>query len=190
MGGCAGGYVDSEEWDIGESGGGARGFVYDEAVWELSDYFDVRHASGKPDHQACVLFFGTAPTAGEKMLDALGAVQIQPPVGYTWDYRKGHNNAGKGEFKSFPHPKFDVKQWARVELLVNAEKGTARMAVAQPVGNDAVEVVDFEAADAGKVGPFGLQMHNKGLFDEYANMAIEENPAVNDLITVGKAAAK
>jgi hypothetical protein len=27
-------------------------------------------------------------------------------------------------------------------------------------------------------------MHNKGLFDEFANIAIEENPAKDELITV------
>jgi hypothetical protein len=27
-------------------------------------------------------------------------------------------------------------------------------------------------------------MHNKGLFDEYANIAIEENPASDELITI------
>jgi hypothetical protein len=147
--------------------------------------FDIRHVSGsKPDHQACVLFFGTAPAAGEKPLDALGAVQIQVPPGYTWDYRNGHNNSGKGEFKSFKHPKFDAAQWSRVELLINAEKGTARMAVAQPVGTAAVEIVDFNVADAGKTGPFALQMHNKGLFDEYANIAIEVNPTKDELVTL------
>ncbi len=152
--------------------------------------FDIRHAAfqAKPDHQPCVLFFGTAPAAGEKPQDALGAVQIQEPAGYTWDYRTGHNNAGKGEFTTLKHPHVDETQWSRVELLIDASKGTARMAVAQPVGTDAVEVVDFNVPEAGKVGPFGLQMHNKGLFDEYANIAIEENPAKNDLITVKSAA--
>jgi len=167
------------------SRGIARGVLY--TVNQYGNYriiFDIRHASGKPDHQACVLFFGFAPAAAEKPLDALGAVQIQVPVGYTWDYRKGHNNAGKGEFTSLPHPKYDVKLWSRVEMLINATKGTARMAVAQPVGSAAVEVVDFKVADAGRTGPFGLQMHNKGLFDQYTNIAIEVNPAKDDLITL------
>jgi hypothetical protein len=77
-----------------------------------------------------------------------------------------------------------VKQWSRVELLIDATKGTARMAVAQPVGSDANEVVDFNVPEAGKTGPFALQMHHKGLIDEYANIAIEVNPATDDLITV------
>ena len=169
-----------------------RGELY--TVKQFSRYrviFDIRHAAfaAKPDHQPCVLFFGTAPAEGAKALDALGAVQIQEPAGYTWDYRPGHNNAGKGEFTTLKHPHVDERQWSRVELLIDATKGTARMAVAQPVGSDAVEVVDFNVPEAGKTGPFGLQMHNKGLFDEYANIAIEENPAKDELITV-KAAGK
>jgi len=181
--------IPPDSWTVQDgiiaSRGIARGVLY--TVNQYDNYrviFDIRHASGKPDHQACVLFFGFAPVAGETPLDALGAVQIQVPVGYTWDYRKGHNNAGKGEFTSLKHPKYDVTQWSRVELLINATKGTARMAVAQPVGSDAVEVVDFNVADAGRTGPFALQMHNKGLFDQYTNIAIEVNPARDDLITV------
>ena len=193
--------VPANSWMVKDgivaSRGVDRGVLY--TVKQYEKYrviFDVRHASFDPiaskntDHNACVLFFGTAPAPGEKPLDALEAVQYQVPVAYTWDYRKGHNNDGKGEFKSLPHPKYDVKQWSRIELLVDATKGTARLAVAQPVGSDAVEANDFNVADAGKVGPFAIQMHNKGLFDEYANIAIEENPAKDELITVKKPAAQ
>ena len=181
--------VPDNSWTVQDgilaSRGVGRGVLY--TANEYSRYrviFDIRHVSGKPDHQACVLFFGTTPAAGEKPQDALGAVQFQVPPGYTWDYRKGHNNAGKGEFKSLKHPKYDAKQWSRVELLIDATKGTARMAVAQPPGSAATEVVDFDVADAGKTGPFALQMHNKGLFDQYANIAVEINPAKDDLVTI------
>ena len=58
------------------------------------------------------------------------------------------------------------------------------MAVAQPVGGKAVEVGHFHVKAAGRIGPFALQMHNQGLFDEYANIAIEENPKRDELITV------
>jgi hypothetical protein len=77
----------------------------------------------------------------------------------------------------------DAHQWSRVEILVDATTGTARMAVAQPVGSKAVEVLDFKDPTAGKTGPIAWQMHNKGLFDEYKDVTIEVNPAVNDLIT-------
>jgi hypothetical protein len=166
--------------------GAARGVLYTKN--DYSHYrilFSVRHVSGtKPDHQPCVLFFDTRPEEGKKPLDALAAVQIQPPSGYTWDYRPGHNNAGKGEFKSHPHPKFDPHEWSRVELLVDAAKGTARMAVAQPPGGKAVEVVDFNVPEAGKPGPFAIQIHNKGLFDEYKDVTVEVDPKDDELITV------
>jgi len=57
------------------------------------------------------------------------------------------------------------------------------MAVAQPPGSKAVEVLNFKDPEAGKKGPFALQMHNAGLFDEYANIAIEVNPTGDELIT-------
>ena len=67
-------------------------------------------------------------------------------------------------------------------ILVNTN-GTARMAVAQPPGTKAYEVLDFNEPTAGKAGPFALQMHNGGLFDEYKDIRIEENPMENKLIT-------
>jgi len=153
--------------------------------------FDVRHVSGNPDHQACVLFFGLMPKDGEKPVDMLKGIQFQVPLGGTWDYRDGHHNDGKGEangneYDRFPKPPFDSHQWSRVEILINADKGTARLAVAQPVGGPAIEIGRFHVPEAGRQGPFALQMHNQGLFDEYANLAVEENPARDELITVAK----
>jgi hypothetical protein len=163
-----------------------RGVLYTQN--DYSHYrlmFTVRHVSGtKPDHMPCVLFFCARPEAGTKPPDALGAVQFQPPPGYGWDYRPGHNNSGKGEFTSHPHPKFDPHEWSRVEILVDASKGTARMAVAQPPGSKAVEVVDFNVPDAGRPGPIAIQIHNKGLFDEYKDIAVEVDPKDDELITV------
>ena len=163
-----------------------RGVIYTKN--DYSHYrlmFTVRHVSGtKPDHMACVLFFCTRPEADKKPLDALGAVQFQPPPGYGWDYRPGHNNSGKGEFTSHSHPKFDPHAWSRVEVLVDASKGTARMAVAQPPDSKAVEVVDFNVPDAGKPGPIAIQIHNKGLFDEYKDITVEVDPKDDELITV------
>jgi hypothetical protein len=146
--------------------------------------FTLRHVSGQPDHQACVLVFGTTPPEGQKGLDALGAIQFQPPNGGSWDYRPWKNNSGKGLFTRLPHPKFDAHEWSQVELLVNAETGTARMAVAQPVGTQAVEVLDFKDPTAGKKGPIAWQMHNKGLFDEYKDIRIEMDPKEDKLITI------
>ena len=71
----------------------------------------------------------------------------------------------------------------RIELLVDATKGTARMAVAQPPGSKAEETLDFMDATAGRAGPIALQMHNAGLFDEYKDMTIEVDPKDDRLIT-------
>ena len=87
-----------------------------------------------------------------------------------------HNDAA-------PHGAFDVSAWSQIELLVDATKGTARMAVAQPPGSKAVEVLDFRETTAGKVGPIALQMHNAGLFDEYRDISIEVDPKEDRLIT-------
>ncbi len=167
------------------SKGSGRGVIY-----TANDYgsfrliFTMRHLSGKPDHQAAVLFFCTRPVPGQKPLDALGGIQFQVPPGYPWDYRPGHNTDKEPAFKHLPHPKYDPHEWSRVEILVNAAKGTARLAVAQPVGSKAVEILDFTDPAAGRTGPIALQMHNQGLLDEYKDLTIEVDPPDDELITV------
>ena len=179
--------VPADSWTVKDgamaSTGAGRGVIYtkdDYTHYRL--FFSMRHVSGKPDHQACVLIFCTRPPEGEKGLDALGGIQFQVPNGGHWDYRPGHNNAGRG-FESLPHPKFDPHEWSQVEMLVDATTGTARMAVAQPVGSKAVEVLRFKVPEAGKVGPIAWQMHNKGLFDEHKDVRIEINPTTDELLT-------
>ena len=162
----------------------ARGVIY-----TTSDYghyrltFSMRHISGNKDHQPCFLIFCTRPTNGEKPLDALGGIQFQVPNGGHWDYRKGHNNGGETEFTTLLHPKFNNHEWSRVEIVVDAARGVARMAVAQPVGSRAVEVLDFNDPAAGKIGPVAWQMHNRGLFDEYKDVTIEADPKNDELVT-------
>jgi hypothetical protein len=168
------------------STGSGRGVIY-----SAQDYgrfrlmFTMRHVTGNPDHQACVLIFCTRPAPGEKPLDALAGIQFQVPNGGHWDYRPGMNNAGNQEFTPVTKVKFDVHEWSRVEILADAATGTARMAVAQPVGGKAVEMLTFKDPAAGKVGPVAWQMHNAGLFDEYKDVTIEVDPAVDGLLTVG-----
>ena len=183
--------VPPNSWTVKEgviaSLGTGRGVIYTGAQYDrYRIIFDVRHVSGKPDHRAAVLVFCAAPGDGEKPADALAGIQFQVPNGGSWDYRPGKNNNGKGLFTRVLNPKFDEHQWSRVEILVDPAGGTARMAVAQPVGAKAVEVLDFKDPTAGRKGPFALQMHNKGLFDEFANVAIEENPKEDRLVTVGE----
>jgi hypothetical protein len=168
------------------STGAGRGVIY--TAKDFSRYrlmFTMRHVSGKPDHQACVLIFCTRPQADEKPLDALGGIQFQVPNGGHWDYRPGINNGGGLEFTTVTRTQFDVHAWSRVEILVDAANGTARMAVAQPPGSKAVEVLNFKDATAGKIGPIAWQMHNAGLLDEYKDVTIELDPKDGNLITVG-----
>jgi hypothetical protein len=167
------------------STGVGRGVIY--TAKDYSRYrlmFTMRHVSGNPDHQACVLIFCSRPEPGEKPLDALGGIQFQVPNGGHWDYRPGMNNAGGPEFTPVTKTRFDAHEWSRVEILADASKGTARMAVAQPLGSKAIESLDFRDPAAGKVGPIAWQMHNAGLFDEYKDVTIELDPKVDDLITV------
>ena len=166
------------------STGSSRGVIY--TAKDYSRYrlmFTLRHVSGNPDHQACVLIFCTRPQEGEVPLDALAGIQFQPPNGGHWDYRPGMNNGGP-EFTPVTKTRFDAHAWSRVEILADATSGTARMAVAQPLGEKAVEVLSFKDPAAGKVGPVAWQMHNAGLFDEFKDITIEPDPKLDELITL------
>jgi hypothetical protein len=177
----------SAGWMVKDGGiastGAGRGTLYtkdDYGHFRLT--FLMRHVSGKPDHQACVLIFCTRPKEGEKPLDALGGIQFQVPNGGHWDYRPGYNNGGGDEFKTVNKTKFNIHEWSRVEIVADAKTGTAKMSVAQPPDAKAVEVLDFYDPVAGKVGPIALQMHNGGLFDEYKDIKIEVDPKTDDLL--------
>lgn len=162
--------------------GDGRGVLFTEKAYgNYRLVFKMRHVSGQPDHQACFLIYCTAPRDGTA-LDALAGIQFQPPNGGTWDYRPGKNNSGKDFFTRLPHPKFDSHEWSQVEILVHTN-GTARMAVAQPVGTRAYEVLAFNDPTAGKIGPIAWQMHNQGLFDEYTDVRLEVDPKENKLVT-------
>jgi hypothetical protein len=159
------------------STGSGRGVIYtarDYARFRLK--FTMRHVSGNPDHQACVLIFCKRPQGDEKPLDALGGIQFQVPNGGRWDYRPGRNDNGGAEFTKLNAVKFEPHEWSRVEIVADAAKGTARMWVAQPLGSTPVEVLAFLDPAAGRTGPVAWQMHNAGLFDEYKDVEIEENP--------------
>jgi hypothetical protein len=168
------------------STGAGRGVIY-----TVNDYkryrlmLTMRHVSGKPDHPACVLVFCSRPQPGEMPLDALGGIQFDAPSGGHWDYRPGINRDGGSEYTTIEKRSYDVSAWSQIELLVDAIKGTVRMAVAQPIGSEAVEVLDFKEPAAGKVGPIALQMHNAGSFDEYKDISIEVDPKEDRLVTTG-----
>ena len=91
------------------SKGTGRGVIYTEKDFSRFRLtFTMRHVSGKPDHQACVLIFCTRPQGDEKPLDALGGIQFQVPNGGHWDYRPGKNTAGGPEFTTVTKTTFDV----------------------------------------------------------------------------------
>jgi len=171
-----------------ESLGAGRGVIYTKKSFpgRYRVVFDVRHRGALPgqDHRAGVLLLCTRVTEGEKPVnDALAGIQFQVPFGGSWDYRPGKNNSGKGLFTRVTRPEVDERQWSRCEILVDPSTGTAKMAVAQPPGSKAVEVLRFSDSTATQQGPFALQMHNRGLFDEFANLAVDENPKNDELIT-------
>ena len=170
------------------STGACRGSIFtrdDYAHYRL--VFQVRQISG--NHVPGVLLFGTRPpTHGDLAeaqagIDALGGIQFQVPNGGHWDYRPGINKAGD-HFTRPVRIRYDMKEWAQVEILVNAKTGIARMAVGQPVGTCGIEILQFSDPAAGKPGPIALQMHNAGLFDEYRELRIEIDPQDERLITV------
>ena len=112
---------------------------------------------------------------------------MQPPNGYTWDYRPGKNNSGGNLFTKLPHPRLDVKQWSQCEVLVK-DTGELRVACCQLTGTapcKGVEQLRFkDPAAAGKKSPFGIQMHNGGLFDEYKDIYVEPDPTEDDLLSI------
>jgi hypothetical protein len=176
-------------WEVKDgamaSTGAGRGVIYTARDFNrFRLMFTMRHVSGNPDHQACILIFCRRPPGDEKALDALGGIQFQVPNGGHWDYRPGMNHAGGLEFTKLSQTRFDPLQWSRVEIVADAANGTARMAVAQPVGAKAVEVLAFRDRTAGRTGPIAWQMHNAGLFDEYKDVLIEVDPKDPGLITI------
>ncbi len=153
--------------------GTSRGWIYynKQQAGTFRWIFNVRQVSG--NHAPTVLIWGTT----NPIRDALSAIQFQPPNGGHWDYRPGHNNGGGGLFKTFPHTKIDVHQWAQCELIANQSTGLARMACC-PLPSGAttckgVEVLQFKDPTAGRVGPLAIQIHNSGIHDEYKSLWIE-----------------
>jgi hypothetical protein len=57
------------------------------------------------------------------------------------------------EFTMVKKTSYDPREWSRIEMLVDASAGTARMAVAQPVGNKAEEVLAFRNRQAARLAP-------------------------------------
>jgi hypothetical protein len=125
------------------------------------------HPGGTGGHAPTVLIFNTRAPAGQKGLDALGGIQFQPPNGGHWDYRPGKNSAGAG-FSKIGGSGPAVGGWYNCEIIANAMTGEAKMACG---GKD---VLHYKEPTAGKVGPWAIQTHNKGITDAYKDISVEE----------------
>ena len=152
--------------------GTARGWIYyNKQAGSFRWIFNVRQVVG--NHAPTVLIWGTTTP----IRDALSAIQFQPPNGGHWDYRPGHNNGGGKEFTAFSHPKMNIKQWSQCELVADQTTGIAKMACCPlAVGATtckATEVLQFKDPTAGRVGPLAIQVHNKGISDEYKSLYVE-----------------
>jgi hypothetical protein len=155
------------------SNGTGRGWIYyqPQQVGSFRWIFHVRQVKG--DHAPTVLIWGTTTP----IRDALSAIQFQPPNGGHWDYRPGHNDSGGKLFTKLPHPKWDVRKWSQCEIVGDQATGVARMACC-PLAPDAptcqaVPVLSFTDPTAGQVGPLAIQIHNKGIQDEYRGLYLE-----------------
>jgi hypothetical protein len=164
------------------STGKARGWIYYNRA-QFGSFrwiFHVKQVKG--NHKPTVLIWGTTTP----IRDALSAIQFQPPNGGHWDYRPGHNDSGKKYFTKYPHPSWDVKQWAQCEILANQATGVARMACCPLPANaercTGVEVLKFTDPTAGREAPLAIQIHNKGIEDEYKNLLVESPVANPDVL--------
>jgi hypothetical protein len=156
--------------------GTARGFIYT----KNTGYGDFRWIFTERllppvSHQACVLIWGDQPNA-----DALAALQVQPPNGSMWDYRKTGPTANKSPtmFETLHmSPGLNPMQWNQCELLASSSTGSFRFACCALTGTGpckAIEELDFkDPAAVGAKGPLALQIHNSGMIVEFKDLYVE-----------------
>jgi hypothetical protein len=170
-------------------------------LWTSRDYqdyrlfFTVRQVGAEPGkgHRPTVTLLGKRPDpAAPKLPRGLLGVQLQPPHGGSWDYRKsGQEGDPKKNPQFYTHPeqrpKFDDKKWHRCEVLVKGSTGSFKAACCEIEGRTdckAVEVLSFHDPElAGTRGPFCIQIHNSGLYDEYKDLYVDEQPTSDELLT-------
>jgi Domain of Unknown Function (DUF1080) len=157
--------------------GTARGYIYTKNVGygDFRFVFTSRLVGDPANHNPCVLFWGNSFA-----VDALAAIQIQPPPGYMWDYRTTGPTANQSpdRFETrFGHPAVVDTQWSQCEMLGNQATGTLRFACCQlPSGTGrckASEIVDFKDPTAGRAAPLALQVHNAQMIEEFKNLWVE-----------------
>ena len=166
---------------------------------EFTDYrlfFTLRQVGSEPGkgHRPSVTFLGRSPAAdAPKFPRGLFGVQLQPPHGGAWDYRKSGQDGDPKKNPDLyqrpdPRPKFDDKKWHRCEVLVKGSEGRFKAAcceIESRTGCQAVEVLAFKDPSlAGSKGPFCIQIHNSGLYDEYKDIYVDDRPQSDELLTM------
>jgi hypothetical protein len=159
-------------------------------AWTKDDYGDfrmfltVRQISG--NHKPCTTLWGTRPAPGGAPARGLKGIQFQPPMGGSWDYRSNTDPKGKPQWVyPNPRPQFVVTKWNRCEIIARVSKGEFRAACCEIEGKQtcqAMEVLHY-TDPTNKKGPFTLQMHNAGLFDEFKDIYVDTDPVGDDLIS-------
>jgi hypothetical protein len=150
-------------------------------IWTKADFgdfrifFEVRQPMG--NHKPDVIFFGTRPAEGQAPKRGLGGAQFQPPNGGSWNYGAG------GTFKRDMNPGFNERNWHQCEVLVK-EAGSFRAACCPKTDTPCKGTLVLTWMGKGKKAPFGIQMHNPGLFDEYREIWVEENPTEDALLSM------
>jgi hypothetical protein len=165
--------------------GTARGFIYTRATYQdFRAVFTSRLVADPAAHLPCVLFWGNSPA-----VDALAAIQIQPPRGYMWDYRRTGPTANMSpdRFETrLGGPALVDTQWSQCELLTNRAAGTMRFACCQLTGTatrcKGVEIVDFKDPTAGLQAPLAFQVHNAGMIEEFKDISIESPVAAPNML--------
>jgi hypothetical protein len=169
--------VNVADQAIASTGGVRASLYYSQNEYSFYRVIYTERQVIRKGHDPGVLFFGTHPTE-----DALWGVMFALPDNWGWDYRNGVSQAAATGVGKVPN--LDLTQWTRCELLVNSATGLARAACAQPVGTKAIEVLKFQDSKTPNVPSyFGILCHTAGEDDEYKDITLEANPAVNDLIT-------
>jgi len=165
--------------------GTARGFIYTRATYgDFRMVFSSRLVADPAAHLPCVLFWGNSPA-----VDALAAIQIQPPRGYMWDYRRTGPTANMSPDRyetRLGGPALTDTQWSQCEILTNRAAGTMRFACCQLGVNPrckGVEIVDFKDPSAGIVAPVAFQVHNAGMIEEFKDVYLE-SPVADPMMLV------
>jgi hypothetical protein len=144
-------------------------------IWTAQDYgsyrifFQVKQISG--NHKPCTTLFGKRPADPMAVGRGLGGAQFQPPNGASWNYGVG------GTFTRTANPNFNVNNWHQCEVVVK-EVGEFKAACCPVSASGAackgVEVLRWKGP--GRKHPFNFMIHNPGLFDQYREVWLEENP--------------